>query len=75
MREKASREVYDTCWLRETLEDFARFLRTFNMYFNHVSVVPRDTRDDFFFKPLWHAYNSCNNSINNIIWFKICFSD
>ena len=48
MREKASREVYDTCWLRETLEDFARFLRTFNMYFNHVSVVPRDTRDDFF---------------------------
>ena len=45
------------------------------MNFNHFSVVPRDTRDDFFFKSLWHAYNSCNNTNNYIIGLKISFSD
>ena len=48
MREKSSRELYDTCVLREALEDFARFSRDFYMIFNHFSAVPRDTRGQFF---------------------------
>ena len=44
MREKLSRELYNTCGLQEALEDFARFSRDFYMNFNHFSAVPRDRR-------------------------------
>ena len=43
MREKSSRELYDTCGLWD-FEDSARFSRDFYMNFNNFSAVPRDTR-------------------------------
>ena len=73
MHEKSLSELYDTYGLRETLKDIAGFSHDFYMNFNHFSVVARYTRDDFFFKSLWHAYNSCNNMSNYIIGFKISF--